>query len=231
MKPRVVLVYHDDGPADDRTATHLSDKGFSIDIRRPFRGDLCGEVTDDLAGTVIHGGMFDADSADRHPFLNEEYRWMGAVLDAGLPLLGLCQGAQMLAMHQGAWAGDPGHGVHEFGYHVVEPVAGAGDFLSGPLHVVQAHYHTFDLPRGARHLARSEPFENQAFSIGEKVFGLQFHAEQTAEGFARWHADSMSRGKTGAQDIPTMQRLGVEHDAAQDAWFRAFLDRLFGEPR
>jgi GMP synthase-like glutamine amidotransferase len=46
------------------------------------------------------------------------------------------------------------------------------------------HWHgeTFDLPEGARHLARSEACECQAFQIGRTVIGLQFHLEMTPEG-------------------------------------------------
>lgn len=45
------------------------------------------------------------------------------------------------------------------------------------------HWHgeTFDLPPGASRLARSAGCENQAFQIGPKAIGLQFHLETTPE--------------------------------------------------
>ncbi|QBF33676.1 glutamine amidotransferase [Thalassococcus sp. S3] len=227
MMKRVLLVRHDDGPSDDRVMSFLAMNGLRADVRRPFLGDPLGEVTEDLAGTVLYGGMYNAYDTETHPFLNEEYHWIGQMLDAGLPMLGLCQGAQMIAHHQGAWVGAPDHGLHEFGYYEVTPLA--EEFMPRPMHVAQAHFHTFDLPQGAVHLARSETYENQAFQIGEHVFGLQFHPEQTIEGMRRWQSQSTDlTERPGAQTRDVMTRLMHMHDETQAIWFYGFLAKLFG---
>ncbi len=232
MSQRVVLVRHGDDPPDDRVVTYLTQAGFTPDIRRPFRGDLLGDVTDDVAGTVIYGGPYNAYDTELHPFLNEEYRWIGAALDAGIPTLGLCQGAQMIAYHEGEWAGAPDSGLHEFGYYEIAPTGADPDFMPGPLFCTQAHYHTFDLPKGAVHLARSASFEHQAFRLGNNVYGFQFHPEQTIEGFRRWQNwPTANYGKPGAQDRETQTQLMLQHDAAQAEWFYSFLERLFGRAR
>ena len=140
---------------------------------------------------------------------------MGKALDTGVPLLGICQGAQMLAWHQGAWAGAPDHGMHEFGLYEITPSEEAGDFLTEPMHVTQAHYHTFDLPKGAVRLAGSEHFENQAFRLGDNAYGLQFHPEQTAAGFRRWQKkDFGMRDKPGVQSREEQDALLAQHDGA-----------------
>ena len=230
MKQRVLLVRHGDGPCDDRVVNYLTLRGIVPDIRRPWQGDTLGDVTDDVIGTVIYGGMYNAYDADTDRFLHEEYRWIGAALDAGIPVLGLCQGAQMIAYHQGAWAGAPAHGQHEFGYYEVTPTGADPDFMPGPMHFVQSHFHTFDLPAGAVHLARSAKFENQAFRLGEAVYGFQFHPEQTIEGFRRWQAvKTATYAKPGVQSRAEQDRLMYQHDAAQADWFYAFLDKLFAQ--
>ena len=232
MGQRVVLVRHGHGPNDDRVVNYVTSAGFEADIRKPFAGDLLGDVTDDVAATVIYGGMYNAYDAEKHPFLKEEYRWIGAALDAGIPTLGLCQGAQMIAYHQGEWAGAPDHGTHEFGYYEVTPTGEDPAFMDGPLHFTQAHFHTFDLPKGAVHLARSEKFENQAFRLGDNVYGFQFHPEQTIEGFRRWQNEKdNSYGQLGAQDRETQDQLMYRHDAAQADWFYAFLSKFMGQPK
>jgi hypothetical protein len=55
--------------------------------------------------------------------------------------------------------------------------------LGLPKSFMAFHWHgeTFDLPPGAVHLARSAACENQAFQIGDRIVGLQFHLETTPE--------------------------------------------------
>ena len=229
MKPRVLLVRHEAGPDDDRIVNHLVMNGIVPDIRRPFAGDLLGEVTDDLLATVIYGGRYNAYDTALHPFLNEEYRWIGAALDAGLPLLGICQGAQMLAWHQGVFAGARERGLHEFGYYEIRPTPEGLDFMPRPLVMTESHFHTFDLPPGAVRLAESDAYENQAFRIGDKVYGFQFHAECTIEGFRRWQASKPQvYAEAGVQSREEQTRLMLEHDAAQSEWFHGFLHRFLG---
>ena len=155
-------------------------------------------------------------------------------MDAGLPTLGICQGAQMIAHILGAEVGPHPDGVYEFGYYAIEPVSGAGDFLPAPLVVPQSHFHQFALPKGARRLAKSAAYQQQAFQWGENVFGFQFHPEATRP-FVRenwlsqpWAAKNSQQ--PNAQSLEEISRLGEEHDEAVDHWFRSFLTNLFGTP-
>lgn len=230
MDKRLLCLRHGDGPMDDRITTWCGASQIRCDARRAWQGQHVGEITDDLIGVVVYGGNYNADAASEHPFLNDEYRIIDGALKAGVPLLGICQGAQMIAHHMGAWAGAPDHGNHEFGWYEVTPTENAGDFLTAPMHFTQAHFHTFDLPAGATHLARSPMFENQAFAVGDNVVGLQFHPEQTVAGFQRWQIRGDDWGmwtKPGVQDRDTQTRLMLDHDAAQGAWVRTFLDGFF----
>jgi len=175
---------------------------------------------------VVFGGMYDADSEDANPFLRDEYRLIDAALKADVPLLGICQGAQMIARALGAWAGGR-KPHHEFGYYEVTPTPAGADFLPGPMHFTQAHWHTFDIPDGATHLATSALYPNQAFRHG-KALAVQFHPEVTIEGFRRWQVGNPAYGKPGCQDRETQERLMLAHDRAQADWFYALLDDMFG---
>ncbi|WP_299693940.1 glutamine amidotransferase [uncultured Tateyamaria sp.] len=228
---RILCIRHEADPTDDRITTWCADNGVTADIRRPFQGDNLGDITDDLAGVGVYGGVYNAYDAPLHPFLNEEYRMIDAAMTAGVPLLGLCQGAQMIAHHMGAFAGDPGHGQHEFGYYEVTPTDAGRAWLPAPMHFTQAHFHTFDTPAGATRLASSALFKNQAFAVGDRVMALQFHPEQTTAGFGRWMARGDDWGRydaPGVQSKTEQARLMAEHDPAQHTWFMGFLDRFFG---
>ena len=228
---RILCVRHEADPTDDRITTWCAENGVTADIRRPFQGDTLGHITDDLAGVAIYGGNYNAYDTALHPFLHEEYRIIDAAMQAGIPLLGLCQGAQMIAHHMGAFAGAPGHSNHEFGYYEVTPTTAGTGWLPKPMHFTQAHFHTFDIPDGATHLASSALFKNQAFSVGGTVMAFQFHPEQTRSGFGRWmeRGDDWGRyDEPGVQSKEEQTRLMHAHDAAQHAWFMGFLDRFFG---
>ena len=113
----------------------------------------------------------------------------------------------------------------------LEPTEAGRAHFPASLVVSQSHYHEFQIPETAQHLARSEMYENQAFSYGDKVFGFQFHPEVTRRGFRRWQDhDTAPYDKPGVQTRDEQDRLSEEHDPAQAAWFRAFLDELFGPP-
>ncbi|WP_299371025.1 glutamine amidotransferase [uncultured Tateyamaria sp.] len=230
MDKRLLCLRHGDGPMDDRITTWCGAHQVRCDARRAWQGDDLGQVTDDLAGVVVYGGNYNAYDTELHPFLNAEYRIIDAAMTAGVPLLGLCQGAQMIAHHMGAFAGAPDHGNHEFGWYEVTPTpAGAGMFAETQ-HFAQAHFHTFGIPDGATHLARSALFENQAFAVGDNVLAFQFHPEQTIAGFQRWMARGEGWGRyaePGVQSKSEQTRLMLEHDAAQGAWFRGVLDTFF----
>ena len=231
MGRRVLLVRHGHEPADDRVVTWLTQAGFEIDSRKPFAGEPLGEPGDDLGGTVVFGGIYNVYETDNHSFLNEEYRWINRCFETDVPVLGICQGAQMIAHHLGAWAGAREDETFEFGYFRVDPTVEAAGFMDAPLWVTQAHFHTFDLPDGAVRLAGNDNYENQAFRHGDKVFGLQFHPEVTIEGFRRWQNQKWDvYDRPGVQQPEVQTRLMYEHDAAQAEWFYGFLDSLFGSP-
>ncbi|MGH6933008.1 MAG: glutamine amidotransferase-related protein [Dongiaceae bacterium] len=229
MANRILHIKHGHEPQDDRTATHLAERGFALDWRHPFAGEALPASPAGLAGLVVHGGSQPVTETDRYPFLRDEMRLIGQCLKADVPVLGICLGGQLLAYELGAAVGPHPDGYHEFGYYELFPTAaGQAEFPAG-LHVVQSHFHEFGLPAGATLLARSELFARQAFRYGAKAYGVQFHAEVTPAIFRRWQSEDWGHyGRPGVPSKEQQDRDMISHDAAQHRWFTGFLDRLFG---
>ncbi|GAB5469848.1 MAG: glutamine amidotransferase [Rhodospirillales bacterium] len=226
---RYLLIEHSRSPGDDRAARHLTARGAEVTWKRPFAGDELEPLERFRPdGVVIYGGGQCADETDRYPYMADEGRFAAACIEAGVPLLGICLGSQVIAHALGARVGPPEVERHEFGYYEIAPTEAGKAILPEPLFVTQAHFHTWDLPEGAELLASSAAFRNQAFRYGETTYGFQFHPEITIAGLKRWQeAPWAAFGKPGAQSREEQDRLAAAHDAKQDAWFRGFLDRLF----
>lgn len=132
---------------------------------------------DEVAGAVVMGGPMNVDEVDCFPALAAEREWLAASVERGMPVLGICLGAQLLARALGAQV-RAGEGP-EIGFAPVE-VSEPGDPLLGGLapstEVLHWHGDVFDLPDGAQHLASSERTECQAFRAGN-AWGVLFHPE------------------------------------------------------
>ena len=228
MTRKLILVRHGDDPPDDRVHTFAVQSGFDPIVLAPFKGDPLPDPGPDVAGSVVFGGPFNVFDEDKHPFLHAEAAWIRACMERDIPLLGICQGAQQIARVLGAKVGPYDSPVHEFGYYPISPTPEGRDFLPETLHMTQSHYHTFAIPPGAVHLASSPAYPNQAFRVGTRTYGLQFHPEVTIEGFRRWQArDWAPYGKPGAQSRAEQDALMLAHDARQAKWFYGFLAGLF----
>ena len=229
MTKRVVLIRHNDDPADDRVVTYFRSRNVEPEIRRPFKGEALGEVDGSVAGSVVYGGPFSVFETTKHPFLKDEHSWIGQCIEQGVPLLGICQGAQSIAHVLGAKVGPKEGEPHEFGYYRLTPTEAGRELIPDGLHVCESHWHEFAIPAGADRLAGTEGWPNQAMRYGDRVYGFQFHAEVTPAGFRRWQERPWAAfGKPGAQTREEQDRLQAAHDAAQHAWFMGFLERLFG---
>ena len=119
-----------------------------------------------------------------HPWLVQEKEFIRQAIRLGLPVIGICLGAQLIASALGAKVYSGRH--TEIGWFPLEAAVTGEDVFRLPPGVPVFHWHgeAFDLPSGAVHLAKSDACENQAFQIGRNVVGLQFHLETTPESAA-----------------------------------------------
>jgi len=139
------------------------------------------------AGLILMGGPMSAN--DDLPWVPHELAAIREAANRGIPVLGVCLGAQLIARALGARVYP--NAEKEIGWsplHFTEAAALDPLFhgFSGPETVFQWHAETFDLPPAAEHLAFSSACRHQAFRVGANVYGLQFHLEVTPEMVADW---------------------------------------------
>lgn len=188
-----------------------------------WEGDLDGLRAGDFGGIVPLGGSMQSWDEETFPYLARERELLREAVKEGVPVLGICLGAQLLARALEAEARPAEH--PEVGWLPVEATSeAAGDPLLGhlgePVGVYQWHLDVFDLPDGAVHLARSARSEHQAFRFGERTWGLQFHPEVDLPLYRGW-----IKNWAGAPE-----RMGLDPDALEasvTAGSPAFTEPLF----
>jgi GMP synthase (glutamine-hydrolysing) len=138
----------------------------------------------ELAGVVVTGSA--AMVSEREAWSERAGQWLAAAVGAGTPVLGICYGHQLLAQALGGRVGRNPRG-REIGTVRLSLLPEArGDPLLGALGAQAAVHEThvecvLELPAGARRLAESELDPVQAYAVGERTWGVQFHPEFDAE--------------------------------------------------
>ena len=168
-----------EGPYAIRDA--LEGAGVSVDVRPVHGGAALPLDVADLDGIVVMGGPMSAVSDGGFPTRRAELDLLADALRLGLPTLGVCLGAQLLALAAGGHVYRGAAGP-EIGWAPVElTTESRHDALLGDLpdRLTVLHWHadTFDPPPSAALLASSARYPSQAFRIGARAWGLQFHLE------------------------------------------------------
>ncbi|ACU95813.1 type 1 glutamine amidotransferase [Saccharomonospora viridis] len=211
------------------------DAGAELDVRLMPDAGL-PDTLDDYGGVVCLGGGMNAEEDTRHPWLAAVRSLLGKAVAADKPTLCVCLGAQLLAVAAGGRV-TPGHDGPEVGPALVmKKDAAAGDPLWADLpllpDVLQFHSDEIaQLPPGAVLLASSPRYPHQAFRIGRRVYGIQFHIETTPEVVLRWAATSKSKAEAiqrNAFDEETLIRLHADIAEAWRPFARRFVDLVAG---
>lgn len=168
----------------------------------------------DLHDAIIVGGTpISVNEIERHDFLAAEASWLREAIDLGMPVLGICFGAQLLARLLGA--GVKKNPVTEIG---TSPVRLTAAGLSDPIFqgfpkafpAFLWHNDTFDIPPWGLRLATGRDCPNQGFRMGSTV-GLQFHLEVTAPEAGRWAEAYAHELQATGQSKERVTRECLEH--------------------
>ena len=215
---RFVVVQHVAHEGPGLIASLAAEHGVALEVRHTWRRDALPAARE-VGGVVVLGGPMGVYEAEAHPHLAAEQELLAEACRLGRPVLGVCLGAQLLAAALGARvykgpSAEVGAGtvaLTEAGQR--DPVLGP----SGPV-VPAFHWHgdTFDLPPGAALLASSAAYPHQAFRVGGRGYGLQFHVELDAAQARAW-----------APVLPAGVSIADRDRHAIEATGRAILGRFF----
>ncbi|MES1176190.1 MAG: gamma-glutamyl-gamma-aminobutyrate hydrolase family protein [Myxococcales bacterium] len=223
---RAIVLKHVEHEGPSRIATLLAERECSIDTRSLYRGDpLPTRLSQDQLLVVMGGPMGVGDLENpAYPYLKREVELLRSCLAVGSPVLGVCLGSQLLAHAAGARVypmNDGEQRQYEVGWAPVRFQHQTADSsLAGlPNEATFLHWHgdTFDLPRGAQLLASTDRCKHQAYRLGQRSFGLQFHCETTAPDVEAWIAadDGFMTAANGEGAAETMRRDTAHHGAEQ----------------
>jgi GMP synthase-like glutamine amidotransferase len=159
----------------------LTDRQASVTFTRLYEPEASFPPLGEIDLVIALGGPMSVNDEAQLPWLRAEKRFVAEAIASGKAMLGICLGAQLMANALGApvYPG-PDKEIGWFAVRAEPAVPGAFEFPSN-VDVFHWHGETFDLPPGAIHLAHSDACRHQAFQIGPRAIGLQFHLETTPD--------------------------------------------------
>ncbi|PQD98002.1 glutamine amidotransferase [Mycobacterium sp. EPG1] len=231
---KVLFLLNEHSATEALLGDAFAENGFDIDtfvvVPAEKAHDPAGDVTfpDPLGYDVIV--PLGATWAVYNPALLEtwvstEMQMMRDAADAGIALLGVCFGGQLLAQ---AFGGTVGRAPRqEVGWYDVTSdrpdVVPAGPWF-------QWHFDRWTLPPGATEIARTAN-ASQAFTLG-RTLALQFHPEVDADLLKVWladdHGDIEGVGLTHEEILTRTDELADDVAVRVRALVRGFLTRVAG---
>lgn len=231
MKP-VAILQHTEVGAPGAVPAVLDSLDIPWELVPIVDGAPIPASAEPYGGLVLMGGYMGVN--DRLPWMLDEMRLIRDADARGLPVAGHCLGSQLLAHAFGAEIRR--NPVKEIGWQTitVEAHAAAEDWFGAEgdsEHLVfQWHGDTFDIPPGALRIASSLHCANQAYVIGGRHLGMQFHLEMTPElidfSLARNGHELVREVATGNPAVSTPEDTAAQA-AERTAAMHALMTRLY----
>jgi len=186
----ILVLEHSANVNSGRLGRVLRDHGHRLEVIRLHDGEAVPSDVDDIDGIVSCGGEPCA-MDDSLPWLASEMSLLRQAHAAGLPIVGICLGSQVVARALGGSVERMTGGI-ELGWRSVRLTpAGTNDIVHSGVawRSTQFHWHrdyVARVPAGAVPLASSELCPLQAWSVGHRVYAVQYHPEVDRAMIERW---------------------------------------------
>lgn len=181
---RIHCLQHLENDTLGNIGTWITRKGYRLTKTLPYEESLFPDPEEfDLL--LIMGGTMSVYQEEEFPWLKPEKQFVRKAIETGIPVLGSCFGAQMIADVLGGRVTK--NRYKEIGWHTVRAMGekNRNEIRSSKLPPCMFpeftgfmwHGDTFEIPVGATKLFESEACPNQGFIYNGKVLGMQFHPE------------------------------------------------------
>jgi GMP synthase-like glutamine amidotransferase len=203
---RILGVLHPGGGRSGLLAEQAHAAGDELVEWVPARGEPMPGPLEAFGAVAVYGGGMNVRDAERMPWLVGEIELLRDAVETGVPTLGICLGAQLLAVAGGAEvqrAGAPEIGFFDVERVADDPVLGA---LPERFEAYQWHSYSFGLPVGGVVLARTAVVP-QAYRLRERAWGVQFHPEVTPDIVRDWAEDYENDPDAVAMDFDVAAHL------------------------
>ncbi|WP_052498858.1 type 1 glutamine amidotransferase [Streptomyces vietnamensis] len=220
--PLVLVVQHESECPAGLWGTWLTETGLRLHTVHPY---LDGPLPGSLApydGLLVLGGSPGPLEDDRHPWLPAARALLREGVERETPTFGICLGAELMAAELGGAVerrATPQVGVHDL---ALLPAAADDPVFStlsaGPPAVLWHQEEMTVLPPGAVHLIGGTDAPHQAFRLGRRAWGTQFHPEATPAIVSLWSRDSAMLRRSGLGPAAIAEQLQARHADAARAW-------------
>ena len=187
--PKVAVLVHQADAGLGSIGLGLDDAGWEVVQFRVAEGDPF-PVLDDFDALIVMGASAHPDQRAEHAWMEPEEALIRDALAREMPILGVCFGCQILSQAAGGEAYRLAR--PEIGWIPLAIVADDDPVLGGlPVDLTACVWHCYAaaLPEGAVPLAHS-PASLQAYRVGERAWGIQFHPEVSEADFRSWMGKS-----------------------------------------
>jgi GMP synthase-like glutamine amidotransferase len=215
--PRLLIIQPDESDPLGALGDWLTEAGAELDVRLPPVDELPHTV-DSYQGLICLGGGMNAEEDSAHPWLAAVRNLLASAAHRAFPTLGVCLGAQLLAVATGGRVTQGEHGPEAGPSLVAKKDTAWTDplFADLPLMPDVMHFHRdviSKLPPNAVLLASAPKYQHQAFRLGRCAYGIQFHIETTVEVVRSWARDAPAMAATarpGTFDTPALTRIHAD---------------------